>query len=130
MDFNLGKNAPVQKQEQGFDQAKLYLWVKALEGKVNNLLREVDLLKNDFITKNNQLRKDFKTMNEDLLSTKQEQEQTLQKMNLIIKELKRTAGIEEVTTLKKYMEFWNPMTFVTQKDLDRAIESRMIEKHK
>tara|TARA_Y100000310_G_scaffold92989_1_gene90566 strand:- start:865 stop:1251 length:387 start_codon:yes stop_codon:yes gene_type:complete len=123
----MAKPPPVQ---QGFDQAKLYLWVKALEGKVNNLLREVDLLKNDFITKNNQLRKDFKTMNEDTLKIKHEQEQTLQKMNLIIKELKKTAGIEEVTTLKKYMEFWNPMSFVTQKDLNRAIEARATEKHK
>jgi len=130
MDLGLGKKPPVQKKQQGFDQAKLYLWIKALESKVNNLLREVDLLKNDFITKNNQLRKDFKTMNEDMLDTKHKQERTLQKMDLIVKELKKTAGIEEVTTLKKYMEFWNPMTFVTQKDLDREIESRLIEKHK
>jgi len=113
---------PAPQQPQDFDLAKLYLWVKALEGKVNNMLREVDLLKNDFINKNSQLKKDLKIFNEELLETRREHQQTLQKMDLIIQELKQTAGIEEVTTLKKYLEFWNPMNFVTQKDLDRALE--------
>jgi hypothetical protein len=46
-------------------------------------------------------------------------------MDLVVRELKRTAGIEEVQTLKKYVEFWNPMNFVTQRDLDKAIESKL-----
>ncbi|HLC89058.1 MAG TPA: hypothetical protein VJG49_03400 [Candidatus Nanoarchaeia archaeon] len=121
---------PALQQPPDFDSAKLYLWVKALEGKVNNLLREVDILKNDFINKNSQLKKDLKIFNEELLETRREHEQTLQRMDLIIRELKQTAGIEEVTTLKKYLEFWNPMNFVTQKDLDRILEIKLTEKHK
>ena len=115
--------------ESGFDNAKLYLWVKGLEGKVNNLLRETDLLKNDFIRKNNQMRKDMKSLSEDVIDMKHAQEKTLQKMDLIIKELKKTAGIEEVMTLRKYVDFWNPINFVTQRDLDRAIETKLNEKN-
>ena len=124
MDLTLGKKTQLQQQEQTFDPAKLYLWFKALETKVNNLLREVDILKNDFSSKTNQLRRDVKALNEDLLETKREQEQALQKMDLIIKELKKTAGMEEVAVLKKYMEFWNPMSFVTQKDLERVMKRK------
>ena len=43
-------------------------------------------------------------------------------MDLIIKELKRTAGKEEITVLKKYLEYWNPINFVTKQDLDRTLE--------
>ncbi|MBS3127346.1 hypothetical protein J4228_04225 [Candidatus Woesearchaeota archaeon] len=113
--------------EQGFDQAKLYLWVKGLEGKVNTLLREVDILKNDFIRRSNDLKKEVKTLNEDLTETRHELSQTVQKMDLIIKELGRTAGIEEVETLKKYLEYWNPLNFVTQRDIDRIIETKMAQ---
>jgi hypothetical protein len=116
---------PVQS---GFDNAKIYLWVKGLEGKVNNLLRETDLLKNDLIRKNNLMKKDMKILTNDVLDMKHNQEKTLQKMDLIIKELKKTAGIEEVMTLRKYVDFWNPINFVTQRDLDRAIETKLNEK--
>lgn len=114
----------------GFDPAKLYVWVKGLESKINNLLREVDVLKNDFIKRANQLNKDFKTLSDDLVEVRHEQEKMNQKMVLIINELKQTAGAEEVVTLKKYVEFWNPLNFVTQRDLEKAIETKLAEKSK
>ena len=113
--------------QSDFDPSKQYVWIKGLEGKVNNLLREVELLKNDFLKRNNQMSKDLKMLSSDLMELKHEQEKTLQKMDLIIRELKKTAGIEEVQTLKKYLDFWNPMHFVTQRDLERAIEAKIDE---
>lgn len=122
--------APDLPSASGFDNAKLYVWVKGLESKVNNLLREVDVLKNDFIKRANQLNKDFKTLSDDLLEVRHEQEKMNQKMTLIINELKQTAGQEEVMTLKKYVEFWNPLNFVTQRDLEKAIENKLVEMKK
>lgn len=112
-------------QQPDFDAAKLYVWVKGLEGKVNNLLREVTILKNDYIKKHNDLKGEIKTMNEDVLELKHQREKTLEKMDLIIKELKSTAAREEVMVLRKYIDLWNPMTFVTQRDLERAIDARL-----
>tara|TARA_Y100000310_G_C20133687_1_gene557004 strand:+ start:63 stop:434 length:372 start_codon:yes stop_codon:yes gene_type:complete len=111
-----------------FDNAKLYVWVKGLEGKVNNLLRQVDVLKNDLIKKNNQLKKEVTVMNDELLEVRRKQEDTVQKMDLIIKELKKTAGVEEVMTLKKYVDLWNPINFVTQRDVERVVESKLHNK--
>jgi len=112
----------------GFDTAKLYLWIKGLEGKVNNLLREMNVLKNDSLKKSSQMRSELKSFNEDLLELKRELVKTSEKMDLIIKELQNTAGIEEVTTLKKYIEYWNPMMFVTQKDVEKIVEQQL-QKH-
>jgi len=114
------KQIPVE--QQNVDTSHLFIWVKGLETKVNNLLREIDMLKNDFIKKNNNLRRDLKTINEDFLEIKHGQEKTAEKINLIIGELKRTAGREEVQILKKYMEYWNPLNFVTQRDLEKLVE--------
>jgi hypothetical protein len=108
-----------------FDSSKLYLWVKGLESKVNNLLREIEVLKNNFSRKNQDLTREIKLLNEEMLTLKQEQEKMLEKMDLVVKELKRTAGIEEVMVLKKYVDLWNPLNFVTQRDLERAVDSRL-----
>ena len=118
---------PTAPQSGEFNSAKLYVWIKGLESKANNLIREVDVLKNDFIKRANQLNKDFKTLSEDQLEVRHEQEKMNQKMTLIINELKQTAGQEEIMTLKRYVEYWNPLNFVTQKDLEKAIESKLEE---
>lgn len=109
-----------------FGPSKLYVWVRGLEGKINNLTREVDVLKNDFIKRANDLNKEFKTLSDDLMELRHQQEKMDQKMVLIIKELKQTAGAEEVMTLKKYVEFWNPLNFVTQRDLEKAVERKLL----
>jgi len=109
----------------GYDNSQIFVWVKGLEGKVNNLLREVDLIKNDFIKKANNLREEIKTGNDDLMELKKEQERLLQKMDIIIKELKRTAGKEEVMFLQKYLDLWSPLHFVTQQDLERMVDTKI-----
>ena len=117
--------APASAEESGFDTAKLYVWIKGVESKVNTLVREVDVLKNDYIKKHNDLKRELKIFNDDILALKRTQNQAQQKMDLVIKELKQTAGVEDVAVLKKCVEFWNPLNFVTQKDLDRAVQVKI-----
>ena len=119
-------DAKVMPEASGsFDPGKLYVWVKGLESKVNMLLREIDLVKNDTVKKNGELRKEIKVLNEELLELKRNQEKMQKTMDLIIKELKQTAGKEEITVLRKYVDFWNPLTFVTQRDVERVVEVKM-----
>jgi len=121
----MGKKAPATSvQAPNSEVAKLYTWVKALEIKINKLTREFDLLKNDSIRRNNNLKKDVKHFSEELINLKDKQSDNDQKIGTIISELRRTAGIEQVDVLKKYIEFWNPMNFVTQNDLDRLFEEK------
>jgi len=120
---------PLASEPMGMDPSKLYLWVKGLESKVNNLTRETDVLKNDSIRKTNDLRKDLKAVNDDLLELRREVEKVQEKMDLVIRELQKTAGREEVLVLKKYLELWNPLNFVSQKDLDRAIDAKLALKN-
>ena len=104
---------------------QLYLWVKGLETKVNNLLQEVGVLKDDLLEKNDQLRKEVKVLTDDFFEMKHAQTKTLQKMDIIIKELKQTAGSEEVQVLKKYVDLWNPLHFATQQDVARIVEQQL-----
>lgn len=118
---------PISPEPQSFDAAKLYVWIKGVESKVNTLVREVDLLKNDYIKKNNDLKRDLKLLNDDLLDLKRTQDQAQQKMDLVIKELRQTAGVEDVAVLKRYVEYWNPLNFVTQRDVDRVVNAKLAQ---
>ena len=119
------KNAPVQDSS-----SRLYTWVKAMEGKLNRVTREFETLKNSSITRENETKKDFKHLESEIIDLKHNQEQLTKKMDLIIKELKQTAGNEEVQVIKRYIEFWNPMNFVNQKDLDRYFDRKVAELNK
>ena len=119
------KDAP--QQAGGFDLSKIYVWIRGIESKVNNIRRELDIIKQDTSQKQDKINKEIKTVRDDLLELKREREKTLQKMDLIIKELKITAGKEELMTLKKYIDYWNPMNFVTQRDVERVVEEKMGE---
>ncbi len=116
-------------QESGsFDSSKLYVWVKSLESKANSLLREVDLVKNDSIKKSSELKKQIKLMGDEVLEVKRQQELMRRQMDLIVKELKQTAGKEEIMVLRKYVDYWNPLTFVTQRDVERVVTAKLGER--
>lgn len=124
--FGSKKEEP--SSEAGFDSSRIYVWLRGIESKVNNLRRELDLLKSDFAKKQDKLSKEMRTLNDDLIELKREREKTSEKIELIIKELKLTADKEELMTLKKYMDLWNPMNFVTQKDIERVVQEKLEEK--
>ncbi len=112
-----------------YDANSLYIIVKGLENKVNNLLRQMEIFKNDYIKKNTDLKKEVKALADGLIELKQDHDATVQKMDMIIKELRQTAGIEEVSVLKRYVDLWNPMNFATQRDVERMVETKLAEAH-
>lgn len=111
------------------DPNTLYMVVKGLESKANNLLRQMELFKNDYIKKNADLKKEVKALTDELLDLKREHDSVVQKMDLVIKELRQTAGIEQVSLLKRYVDLWNPLNFATQRDVERIVETKLAERH-
>ncbi|MDP3640379.1 MAG: hypothetical protein Q8R53_04220 [Nanoarchaeota archaeon] len=123
----MAATSPNGASPQDFSLPRLYAWLKGVEGKVNTLLREMDLLKNDFMKKIGGQKQDLGALNTEFLDVKHEQERLSQKMDLVINELKRTAGKEELLVLQKYIDLWNPLHFATQGDVERLVEAKLAE---
>ena len=51
----------------------------------------------------------------------------LEKMKMIIKELKLCSKSEDLTVLKKYIDLWDPVRFVTQNEVEKIIEEKIEE---
>ena len=111
------------------DPNTLYIVVKGLESKANNLLRQMDIFKNDYLKKNTDMKKEVKALTDDLLDLKRNHDSVVQKMDIVIKELRQTAGIEQVSILKRYVDLWNPLNFATQRDVERIIETKLSDLH-
>lgn len=124
MGFTKPKKAPVQAQSSP-EMVKLFTWVKSLETKINSLTREFELIKNESLRAQTHLKAEVKHISDSVLEVKHAHEKLNQTVDLLVKEIKQTAGSSEVEVLKKYIEYWNPMNFVTQKDLDRYFEVKM-----
>lgn len=123
----MAKKDKANPEPNSFDNAKLYTWLKALEIKINKLEREFNLVKGNLGKKSQESSKKMKSIEQDFVDTRHDVEKANTKIDLLIKEIKQTAGKEEVEVIKKYIEFWNPLNFVTQKDLDRMFETKKEE---
>ena len=126
MDFGKKPAKPAPKQE--FDSSKMFTWVKSLESKLNGLRREFELVKNNATRTSQDSKQKIKNINSELTDLQHKVSKMDQKLDLIVAELKRTAGSEELDVLKKYIEFWNPIEFVTQRDIERIVEQKVADR--
>ena len=108
--------------EQNNDFQRLYMYIKGIEGKLNNLTREVDILKNNTSSKLKEVKDLVNDLNGEYIDVVHTQSKLNKQLDLIVKELEKTATTEQINVVKKYIEYWNPINFVTKKELDKVIE--------
>jgi len=68
------------------------------------------------------MKKDMRDVTDQMIDTKASVAKLDQKMGLVIQELKSFADKREVDVLRKYLEYVNPMQFVTQDQFDKLRE--------
>ena len=113
--------------------------ISDLLGQINNLGRRVRLLESRYsdlnrkaqVTETNMLneRKRFiteiKTINSDIVELKRDIELVKNKMDLVVNELRNFAAKDDLETLKKYIEFWEPVNFVTRNEVEKIIDEKL-----
>lgn len=111
---------------------------------INSLTRRIRLLEDHYlniqkkmqVNEQNLLRTDkrttaeIKTINSELTDVKRAINQIKSDINQIIRELQQTANKDEVNVIKKYLEFWQPVNFVTQNEVERIVEEIVDKKLK
>lgn len=102
--------------------------LRLVEEKTTNLNRKIELIESNMIATSKKTSSDIKTIDSELLELKREIDTIKQKFDLMVKELKMTAGREELTTLQHYLDLWNPSRFVTREEIDRIIDEKIEEK--
>ena len=124
------KKAPVPVDNLNIkeDIGSLNRRVKMLEERYTNLRGKFQVTEQNMLTKNKNFFTDIKTINLELTEVKKEINEIKDKMLSLLKELESFAGKEQLDILKKYIDLWNPVKFVSRnevEDIVREVIDRM-----
>jgi len=104
--------------------------LRVLEERYSTLHRKTQVYEQNSLVKNKKFDTDIKAINEDLREFKREVTEMKDKMLMIVSELQSCAKREEVEILKKYLNLWEPLNFVTRNELKKILDDVVEDKLK
>ena len=121
--FHSGKSAP-QRDLSSFseDIGNLSRRLRLLEESLTNLRKAVGVIEQNMLGKNKLFVTEIKTMNSDMSDIKQEIAEIKNNMIEVVNELRECAKRDELKVLEKYVNFWSPVKFVTQNDVEDIVK--------
>ena len=102
--------------------------LRVLEERYSTLHRKTQVYEQNSLVKNKKFDSDIKTINEDLRELKRQVNEIKDKMLMLVSELQSCAKREEVEILKKYLNLWEPLNFVTRNELKKILDDVVEEK--
>ena len=96
--------------------------LKSLEGRSQDLGRRFQLMDNTALQEKKRFSKELKVADEELLELKKVVNEVKTKMDTILSELQTVAHKEDLATLQKYIDLWEPLKFATRKEVEKMIE--------
>jgi len=122
---------PVQPDMGSFseDISNLSRRLRMLEEGFTNLRRALQVTEQNMLDKNKIFTTELRTILSDISDMKKDINDVKEKIMEIVKELQTSAKRDEVKLLEKYINYWNPVKFVTQNEVQQIVKE-MLEKEK
>jgi signal transduction histidine kinase len=95
--------------------------LRTIEGRYSNLERRSQVIEKNMLGGNRKLRAELKLLNEEMSEFKTQIAEMGENIEALAKELQNFARIEDVEVIKKYMNLFEPLDFVTQRELDGRV---------
>jgi len=96
--------------------------IRVIEEKLDNTRKKVQINEENMVSINKKQSEEIRLINSELIELKRDIEEIKEKIRLIVKELKLTAKLEDVKLIQKYLEFWEPVNFITRNEFEKRIE--------
>jgi len=94
----------------------------SLEGRYNLLRERMFVVNRNMIEGYKKLSSEIKMVNSELSEIKNELASLKEAVKHVIKEMQLLARKDDVKVLEKYINFWNPLKFVTEKEVIELIK--------
>jgi len=98
--------------------------VRILEGRYNLSRERMLVINQNLIDHYKFLQGEMKSINEDMKEIKEALETLRTTMKQIVNEMQFFARKEQIKVLEKYINFWNPINFVTEEEVKNLIKER------
>ena len=116
---------PVPKQAQpagpGKDFLELTARLRMIEERYSELNQKTEVIEHNMLAKNNKVTTEMKMLKKDIADLRQKITEVEDNMTTVIREIKLLARKEDLTVLKKYLDYWKPVNFVTREYFDKEL---------
>ncbi len=102
--------------------------LRMIEERQENLRKKLQMIEQNMLAVQRKFLTETKTMDADLIELHSKLNDLIEKTNLLVKEIKLSAKKEEVEILKKYLDYWMPVQFVTLDKVEHIIKDVLEEK--
>ena len=102
--------------------------LRIIESRYTDLNRKTQVTEKNMLNERKRFITEIKTINSDVLELKRSLNEVMFKMEIVVSELSNFAGKEDLASLKKYIELWEPVKFVTRNEVEKIIEEKLEEK--
>ncbi len=98
--------------------------LRIIEEHQTNFRKKMQVVEQNMIANHKKLSSDIKTLSAEISEMKNLLHEMENKMLMFIKELRMCAKKDEVQVIQKYLAYWEPLNFVTQKQFEEALLDR------
>ena len=99
-----------------------------LEERYSDLRKKLQVAEQNMLSDFKKIHTEVKSTNSEVMETRHEMDDIKSKLLLIIKELQMLARSEDVDVLRKYLDMWQPVNFVTQNEVQKVVQDAVDQK--
>ncbi|MFH2028109.1 MAG: hypothetical protein ABIJ08_03150 [Nanoarchaeota archaeon] len=115
-------DTPLPAIDYSEDITNLRRRLRILEEKNTSLQNRMETVEQNMISRHKQVLDEVKTIISDINELKKENNELKERMLMLIKELQMSAKKEELNILKKYLDMWEPVNFVTHHEVEELVD--------
>lgn len=96
--------------------------MRVLEERLYNLRRKTQLTDQNLLSHNKKIVKEFKDLNAEMKDMRMDMEDLRTVIQQIINEMKKFAAKNELETLRRYIDLWEPLEFMRREEAEKLIK--------
>lgn len=109
------------------DMSSLSRRIRMLEERYYNLRKKTQLTDQNMLEDNKKITTHMDYFKTSIKEVKKKVADITEKLSMFDEEMKDTAKKRDITLINKYLEFWEPMVFLTEKDAIKLIGDTLDE---
>jgi len=115
---------------QSADMSQFTRKLRINEERVMNVRRKVQMIEHNMLLSQKKVIGEIKFINQEIAEIKRTCNDLKSHIQQLSHEVEQNARKEDIQVLERYINMWEPVNFVTRKEVERIIEEKMHEMRK
>ena len=104
--------------------------LRILESRHTDLNRKAQVTEKNMLNERKRFTRELRANDSDILESKKMLNELKSKVDTIIADLKNFAAKDDIEALRKYIDMWEPVNFITRDEVEKIVKEAVEEKIK